>query len=208
MLSRYFLIGFLIQLVVFNTLFGKNAEGQLTSPIHANLQNVSVKQIFNILSRSANVTFVYDASEVNCNRQVDIEGENLSAAEVLDKLVSQLDLSFKKIGNTITVKKNYTKRRVAPSFILPVLNIALFPKIINSRELMPKSLPVFKVSGKVTDSNGNPLVGVTVEVKGTTHGTVTDVRGNYELQASGNATLVFSYIGYLPQTIAVGGERL
>lgn len=73
--------------------------------------------------------------------------------------------------------------------------------------VISRSLPVFSVSGKVTDTNGNPLVGVTVEVKGTTHGTVTDVRGHYELQTPENATLVFSYVGYLTQTIAVKGKE-
>jgi len=52
------------------------------------------------------------------------------------------------------------------------------------------------VSGVVTDaSDGSPLVGVTVLVKGTTNGTSTDSNGKYNLNASPNSTLVFSYIG-------------
>ena len=58
------------------------------------------------------------------------------------------------------------------------------------------------VSGVVTDaSDGSPLVGVTVLVKGTTNGTSTDSNGKYSLNASPNSTLVFSYIGMERQEI-------
>lgn len=53
-----------------------------------------------------------------------------------------------------------------------------------------------KVSGVVKDADGEPLIGVTVRVKGTQRGTVTDINGNYSIQASKNQTLVFTYVGY------------
>jgi TonB-linked SusC/RagA family outer membrane protein len=62
----------------------------------------------------------------------------------------------------------------------------------------------FKVSGKISDEKGEGLVGVSVVVKGTTNGTITDVDGNYSLQvATGKAaTLVLSYVGYSSQDVA------
>src|SRR3569833_514515 len=63
------------------------------------------------------------------------------------------------------------------------------------------------VKGKVTDAADNSaLIGVTVNVKGTTNGTQTDVNGNYSISAPSNATLVFSYIGYTTQSIALIGQ--
>lgn len=62
-----------------------------------------------------------------------------------------------------------------------------------------------EVTGSVSDENG-PLPGASVVVKGTTNGTQTDFDGNYTLQAEGDATLVFSYIGYLTQEIAINGQ--
>ena len=53
-----------------------------------------------------------------------------------------------------------------------------------------------KVTGVVKDSNGEPLIGVTVKVKGTNIGTVTDLNGNYSIKANPSQTLEFSYIGY------------
>lgn len=62
-----------------------------------------------------------------------------------------------------------------------------------------------EVTGTVSDASG-PLPGASVVVKGTTNGTQTDFDGNYTLEVEGDATLVFSYIGYLTQEIAVNGQ--
>ena len=63
------------------------------------------------------------------------------------------------------------------------------------------------VSGTVTDEKGVTLPGVTVSVKGTTQGVVSDVNGKYTITvANPNAVLVFSFIGYTPMEVAVGGK--
>jgi len=64
-----------------------------------------------------------------------------------------------------------------------------------------------KISGKVTDaSDGSPLIGVTIQEKGTTNGSVTDVNGNFSLTASPASTLLFSYVGYAAQEISVNNR--
>ncbi|GAB3943466.1 TonB-dependent receptor [Spirosoma harenae] len=64
-----------------------------------------------------------------------------------------------------------------------------------------------KITGKVTDSpTGTGLPGVTVQVKGTTTGTVTDANGTFTIQAEENATLIFSSIGYQKQEIAISSR--
>ncbi len=62
------------------------------------------------------------------------------------------------------------------------------------------------ISGKVSDASGGGLPGVSVTVKGTTQGAITDVAGKFSTQAANNATLVFSYIGYKAQEIKVGSQ--
>ncbi len=63
------------------------------------------------------------------------------------------------------------------------------------------------VSGTVTGGDdGSTLVGVNILEKGTTNGTVTDASGNYSMTVKDDATLVFSFIGYAPQEIAVGNR--
>ncbi|WP_223834165.1 SusC/RagA family TonB-linked outer membrane protein [Spirosoma profusum] len=63
-----------------------------------------------------------------------------------------------------------------------------------------------RIAGKVTEATGQGLPGVTVQVKGTTTGTVTDGTGVYSIQADETATLVFSSIGFQTMEVAVGGR--
>lgn len=63
------------------------------------------------------------------------------------------------------------------------------------------------IQGKVIDSKGEPLIGVSVTVKGTTNGTLTDMDGGYSISTTANATLTFTYVGYKPQSIVVGNQK-
>lgn len=63
-----------------------------------------------------------------------------------------------------------------------------------------------KVTGKVVDGMGEPMIGVSILEKGTTNGVITDIDGNYSLSVGEGATIVFSYIGYVTQELqAVAG---
>lgn len=63
-----------------------------------------------------------------------------------------------------------------------------------------------KVTGRVVDSAGEPLIGVTIMVEGTKEGAVTDIDGNFTINTTSKAKLVISYVGYTTQTILVGDK--
>ena len=63
-----------------------------------------------------------------------------------------------------------------------------------------------QVTGTIRDAAGEPMIGVNVLEKGTTNGTITDFDGNYSLSVDGNGVLVFSYIGFQSQEIAVANK--
>ena len=63
-----------------------------------------------------------------------------------------------------------------------------------------------KVKGQVVDQDGEPLIGATVRVKGASSGSVTDLDGNFQIDAASNATLVISYVGYKDREVAVRGR--
>ena len=65
-----------------------------------------------------------------------------------------------------------------------------------------------KVKGQVVDQTGEPLIGATVRVKGAQSGSVTDMDGNFEIDAASNATLLVSYVGYKDREIAVRGRAV
>jgi len=63
------------------------------------------------------------------------------------------------------------------------------------------------ISGKVSNAaNGDPIPGVTIIVKGTTTGVITDLNGNYSIKAAGNGTLVFSFVGMIPEEVSINNR--
>ncbi len=65
-----------------------------------------------------------------------------------------------------------------------------------------------QVTGKVSGADGTPITGVNVVEKGTSNGAISDFDGNYEINAASNATLVFSYVGYETQEVAVANQSV
>ena len=63
-----------------------------------------------------------------------------------------------------------------------------------------------RVQGMVVDEAGEPVIGATVTVKGSSQGTVTDIDGNFTISAPANGTLVVSYVGYVPQEVPVSSD--
>lgn len=63
-----------------------------------------------------------------------------------------------------------------------------------------------RISGTVTDQNGEPIIGASVTVKGATIGTVTDLDGNFSLETPANSTLLVRYVGYINQETKVGDQ--
>lgn len=62
-----------------------------------------------------------------------------------------------------------------------------------------------RITGKVLDNTGEPVIGASVTVKGTTNGTITDMDGNFTLD-NASGTLVVSFIGYSPVEVTIGGK--
>ena len=76
--------------------------------------------------------------------------------------------------------------------------------------LMPLTLlaqEMLKVQGTVTDASGEPLIGVNVRTSSSKAGAVKDMDGNYTIEVSPKATLVFSYVGFESLTEAVKGRK-
>jgi iron complex outermembrane recepter protein len=95
--------------------------------------------------------------------------------------------------NDKTMNKSLHKKRAWSVWILMMLSFSVFAQ--NK-----------KVSGKVIDAKGGLLIGVSVVVKGTSNGTVTDATGHYSISASPENSLSFSFVGYTSQTVKVNNQ--
>ena len=82
--------------------------------------------------------------------------------------------------------------------LMPALLMAAAPSLLFAQQI--------KVSGTVSDESGEPLIGATVSVPGTTTGTATDIDGNFQLNVDAKGKLQFTYVGYKSQTLDVKGR--
>lgn len=81
-------------------------------------------------------------------------------------------------------------------FLLAVTTVHASAANENSFANVQKDVQQSKITGIVKAQNGEPLPGATVQVKGTTNGTVTDIDGHFSISAAGTVTLTISYVGY------------
>ncbi|WP_195374660.1 MULTISPECIES: TonB-dependent receptor [Parabacteroides] len=138
--------------------------------------NVRLENILNDIESQTNLLFIYNKN-VNVNRKVSIEANNISLEEVLKNLFDN-NVIYKIEGSYIVL---------SPSAITEVKQQA---KII---------------TGNIVDQNGDPVIGANVVEKGTTNGTISDVNGQFTLNVQQkNPILVVSYIGFTTKEIPVG----
>ncbi len=149
-----------------------SVQAQNQNNITLNVQNETVENIFNQLSMQTGLKFFYDQTVVNNAPRVSLGVKDASLQSVLDKISSQTKLYFNRENNTISVGKQ---------------------KNINEE----KQAKTKTITGRVVDQTGEPIIGASVVVKGTTNGIITDVDGNYTLSdVPEEETISFSYIGY------------
>lgn len=142
-------------------------------------EELSLEDVLNKIEAQTEFRFIYDKSQVDLEKKVRINFEEVTLAEVLEELFVNKGVKYQMIANQI-----------------------IFTDIAFEVLQQQKT-----VSGKVTDSSGLPLPGVTVIINGTTNGTVTNADGNYSLtNVSSDATLVFSFVGMRMQEVIVGSQ--
>ena len=140
-------------------------------------KNVTIRQALEEIEKNSNYKFLYNNENLDVNRVINLDINNTDIATALKAIFSDNDISYQLFENNI---------------------VALSVKNAQQRK---------NVSGIVTDVSGIPLPGVTVVLKGTTQGTITDMDGNYSLSSvPANATLVFSFVGMKTIEIPVEGN--
>lgn len=113
------------------------------------------------------------------------------------------------IFNLLLMEKMKSIAQVLPLALgLLFTGMSAKAKVLETSTLLAVNQQVTKVTGTVVDGEGYPLIGVNVFEKGhQNNGAITNVDGNFTLNVSPNATLVFSYVGYKTQEVALNGRR-
>lgn len=153
------------------------------------LQGSSIKEVLQKIEAQSEYRFIYENEKVNLDEKVNIRVKD----EVVENI---LKLLFGKDGVNYSITEN-NLILISPSG----------QQIKNLGNESNGTQQQKSVTGKVTDSSGGPLPGVSVVVKGTTTGTITDFDGNYSLaNVPINGMLVFSFVGMKSQEVVVGAK--
>jgi TonB-linked SusC/RagA family outer membrane protein len=147
------------------------------------VKNQPIQKVFDDLSKQTGLKFFYGEAIANRNVQVNLKFKNAPINSVLNEITRQANLYFKRENNTIAVSLGNAGNASVP--------------VTQDR----------KVTGIITDERGEPIIGANVVVKGTSKGTVTDLNGEYSIEANGKSILLISYIGYLSEEVAVGNNK-
>jgi TonB-dependent starch-binding outer membrane protein SusC len=145
------------------------------------IKNQTLREVLQEIESKSDFRFFFSDNLLLLDKSVNADIENLNVSQILDQLLVNSDYSYKVLEDKLIViaPKNFVARQQA------------------------------KVIGKVTDaSSGAALPGVSVAIEGTSTGAVTDLDGNYVIELSSpGATLVFTYIGYLPERVKITDQN-
>lgn len=143
-------------------------------------KNVPLKTVLKEVEKQSQFSIMYKKDVVDENRLVTASFKDASLEKVLTTVLGD-GVTYTIQGKMIVISK---KAADAPQQ--------------NRRQ---------KVTGTITDANGEPVIGANVMVKGTGNGTITDVDGHFNLDVHGNDVLEISYIGYTTTSVKVGSQK-
>lgn len=161
-----------------STAFAEKSDSQ-NARVDINASNLTIGNFIDQVEKQTDYLFVYSKNEINTEEAVAVKSGKRSVSQFLSEAFTKSDIKYAFENDYIVLTKKAT------------------PAIAQQTGR--------KVIGKVTDQNGEPVIGANVIIKGSTNGFITDIDGNYMLdRIPDNAVLQVSYIGYITQEIPVG----
>ena len=149
------------------------AQGEISLSV----ENVDLKTLLVEIEKKSDIRFTYLNQLSDTNKDISLAVTNKTVEEILNLVLSKKGMEFTRTGNTIAIQMRSPQNR--------------------------QTAPTKKVTGIVTDSNGEPIIGANVSVKGTTTGTITDIDGHFSLEAIEGQTILVSFIGYSSKEIDI-----
>lgn len=185
--KHFFRIMKVTSLLLFVLIFSLHAENtnSQNARISLRVSNTTLKDVLNTIEQQTDYLFVYN-NNVNTNQKVAVNADKQPVNQVLDKLLTEVGLSYVLEGSYIIVSTQ--KKEVASK-----------PETTQQRK---------SVTGVVTDASGEPIIGANVIQKGTTNGVITDLDGKFSLEVTPGSIVQISYIGYNTREVAVGSQSI
>ncbi|RYE21800.1 MAG: SusC/RagA family TonB-linked outer membrane protein, partial [Sphingobacteriaceae bacterium] len=162
-----------------------SAQEVLRKKISLSVENKTLNEVLKTLAKTNQVQFVYNQDVIKTKEKISVQFNDQELKEVLDNLLSKHNISYQVIKNKIILTNPVKTENFSDNLTVQAV----------------------KINGKVTDETNQPLIGVSVRVKGTNTGTQTDLDGNYSIIVlDDNAILVYTYIGFIAQEVLISGR--
>ncbi|GAB3985598.1 TonB-dependent receptor [Spirosoma daeguense] len=200
LVMRLSLLQLLLTIVLINGVLAANAQELLDQRVSVRLDNNTVRQALQTLEKTAGIKFVYSRQIVQIDRKISLAATDEKLANVLDRLLKPLQLRYVVTGSQIAI---------VPGSVPEPANSS--PE---SSAIAPVEFADRTITGTVKSETGEGMPGVSVVVKTTSRGTTTDADGNFKLivpegiASDAAFTLVFSFVGYAKQEVAVGNRTV
>lgn len=164
--------------------------GTVTSPaqkVNLNFSQTNLRTVLESITRQTDYTLAFSKEVVDLSDAVTISVSDTELTQVLDQLFTPRGIGYELRDNKIYI----------------------FDKsIAGAAETGQAPQQEVRLNGRVTDENGDPVIGANVSVPESTIGTITDMDGNFSLSVPRGATLRFSYIGYLEQQFTITNQTV
>jgi TonB-linked SusC/RagA family outer membrane protein len=168
-----------------------DAQGMLETRISIRIEDKSLKTVLTKLEKEAKVRFMYSVEVIQADRTVVLNAKNQPLGEVLETLLSPLNILYRSTDNGIVLTPKAIK-------------LGQIQRVQQSQAESPADIVI---KGTVTDESGEKLPGVSVTLKGSTRGSTTNTNGDFTLDIPNEkVVLVFSFVGYLAQEVIVGNK--
>ena len=171
--------------LIFMLVFVFGAKAELYSQqymLNLQLKQTSLTKVFDQMEKQTGLKFLYNSLLIESKGNVDVKARQQDVRKVLENILQPLDLIYVLENDQVVIKK---------------------------ASVLPQSPQNIKVQGKVKSEKGEELPGVTIQIKGTTLGTITQADGTFELDLPNTVDpiLIFSFVGLKTQEIVYTGQQ-
>lgn len=151
------------------------------SQITVNLKDLSLRASLKKIEQVSSYKFFYNENLPELNQKVSMNVQNATIEQTMQQLLETMELTYKQEKDNVIVLVRMTQEKQR----------------------------MIKVSGKVVDMDGEPIIGASVAVKGSINGTITDVNGSFSINnVPESAQLIVTYIGYKPMELAANDKNV
>lgn len=151
--------------------------------VSLHLRNVTVAKAMTELRKQSGYSFVYEGSDLNTSQRVNVNA--IDVRQAADQILGSQNVTYTIQGKNIVVSAKDKQSQRLP-------------------QRPANKAGNRTIKGRITDANGEPIIGASVKVKGNDLGVVSDLDGNYSISANPGDALVVSYVGFKTQDVRVG----